>query len=83
MSISPRVARVLILTSNSAERGQRAAIDRIQEIAVGGGFPAPANPALSMGLRMGEGTAALLAVPVLRSSAAVFSEMATLSDILE
>ena len=83
VSISPRVARVLILTSNSAERGQRAAIDRIQEIAVGGGFPTPANPALSMGLRMGEGTAALLAVPVLRSSAAVFSEMATLSDILE
>ncbi|CAJ1957496.1 unnamed protein product [Cylindrotheca closterium] len=82
VAISPNVCNVLFFTSQSAEIGQRAALEKIQEIAMANGLPIDNIPALSMGLRMGEGTAALLAVPILRSSANVLSDMATIQDIL-
>ncbi|CAJ1967880.1 unnamed protein product, partial [Cylindrotheca closterium] len=82
VAISPNVCNVLFFTSQSAEIGQRAALEKIQEIATANGLPIDNIPALSMGLRMGEGTAALLAVPILRSSANVLSDMATIQDIL-
>merc|ERR1740121_2388442 len=41
-----------------------------------------AKPALSMGLRLGEGSAAALAVPFLRSAAAVIGQMGTLKDAM-
>ena len=82
VSMSPNVCHVLFLTSNSAEKGQRAAIDKIQAIATENDVPVPASPVLSMNLRMGEGTAALLSVPILQSAAAVMQDMATIQDIL-
>ena len=83
VSMSPNVCHVLFLTSNSAEKGQRAAIDKIQAIASENNIsPIPASPVLSMNLRMGEGTAALLSVPILQSAAAIMQEMATIQDIL-
>ncbi len=41
-----------------------------------------AEPILDLRLRLGEGTGALLAVPILRAAAAVLSEMATLEEAL-
>jgi nicotinate-nucleotide--dimethylbenzimidazole phosphoribosyltransferase len=82
VSISPDVCNVLFFTSQSAETGHRAALGKIQEIALANGLLIDSLPVLSMGLRMGEGTAALLAVPILRSSANVLSDMATIQDIL-
>ena len=82
VSMSPNVCHVLFLTSNSAEKGQRAAIDQIQAIATENDVPVPASPILSMNLRMGEGTAALLSVPILQSAAAIMQDMATIQDIL-
>ena len=35
-----------------------------------------------MGLRLGEGTGAVLAVPLLRSAAAIISDMASLQEVL-
>jgi nicotinate-nucleotide--dimethylbenzimidazole phosphoribosyltransferase len=82
VSISPNVSRVLFFTSHSAEPGHRAAIKKIQAIAQECNLPVDESPALSMNLRMGEATAALLAVPILRSSAEIVAGMATIQDIL-
>lgn len=40
------------------------------------------DPVLDLGMRLGEGTGALLAVPVIRAAAAVLGEMATLDEVL-
>ena len=80
--MKPSVCNALFLTTKSAEKGQQAAIEEIQAIAKDHNLPVPASPVLSMGLRMGEGTGALLAVPILQSSAAMITNMATIQDIL-
>jgi nicotinate-nucleotide--dimethylbenzimidazole phosphoribosyltransferase len=82
-SLSPNVCLVLFLTSKSAEKGQTAAIDKISRIAKENSISMHETPVLSMNMRMGEATAALLAVPILRSAAAVLSDMATIQEILE
>lgn len=82
-SLCPNVCRVLFLTSQSAEKGQAAAIGNISLIAQENGISFQSAPILSMNMRMGEATAALLAVPILRSAAAVLSDMATIQEILE
>jgi nicotinate-nucleotide--dimethylbenzimidazole phosphoribosyltransferase len=66
----------------SAEKGQLAAVKKIQEIARISNLPVPADPVLSMGLRMGEGTGALLAVSILQSAASMVTNMATIQEIL-
>ena len=81
--ISPGVCKVLFFASRSSERGQQVAIGTIQQIAQEHDVPEPPNPALSMGLRLGEGTGALMVIPILRSAAAVLSELATLDEVLE
>jgi nicotinate-nucleotide--dimethylbenzimidazole phosphoribosyltransferase len=87
-------SRVLFLTTQSAEKGHDVAIATIQQLVDSttemgrdttlSSAPAPAfaTPALNMNLRMGEATAALLAVPLIRSAAAMLSEMGTIDDIL-
>lgn len=69
----PRAAAVQFWSHASAEHGAAAAV-----AAAGAG----ARPALSMGLRLGEGTGAVLAVPLLRSAAALMSHMASLEDVI-
>ncbi len=80
--MKPSVCNILFLTTKSAEKGQVAAIEQIQNIARDHNLPIPASPALSMGLRMGECTGAILAVPILQSSAMIITNMATIQDIL-
>lgn len=80
--ISPAACRVLLLATRSTERGQCVAIKAIQDIAKKHGIPALSEPALNMSLRMGEATGGLVAVPILRSATAIFSEMATLEAVL-
>ncbi len=69
----PRAAAVQFWSHGSAEHGARALL-----AAAGSG----ARPALDMGLRLGEGTGAVLAVPLLRSAAAIMRDMASLDDVL-
>lgn len=69
----PRAASVQFWSHASAERGAAAAA------AAAGSH---ARPALAMGLRLGEGTGAVLAVPLLRSAAAVMRDMASLQEVL-
>lgn len=42
----------------------------------------PPQPALSMGLRLGEGSGAALALPLLRAAAAMIGQMGTLHEAL-
>ena len=42
-----------------------------------------AEPLLNLDMRLGEGTGALLAVPLLRAAAALLSQVASLQDVLE
>ena len=81
-SISPWATRVMMFSTLSAERGHEVALNAIAKIAETNGLPAPPAPALSMGLRLGEGTGAVLAVPLLRSACQML-RMATLSELTQ
>ena len=81
--ISSKASRILLFATKSTEKGQVLAIQNIQKIAEDQKFPSMANPALDMGLRMGEATGGLTAVGILRSALAILSELATLQEILQ
>jgi nicotinate-nucleotide--dimethylbenzimidazole phosphoribosyltransferase len=68
LRLDPRLADFLIWAHRSAEPGA----DRLLRT-VG------AEPLLDLGLRLGEGSGAALAIPLLRSACAVMREMATFS----
>ena len=72
VELSASVADYLIAGHASAEPGGRALADRL-------GRPA----LLDLGLRLGEGTGALLAVPLVQAAARVLDEMATLDSVVE
>jgi nicotinate-nucleotide--dimethylbenzimidazole phosphoribosyltransferase len=42
-----------------------------------------AEPLLDLGLRLGEGTGALLALPLLRAAARLLTDVASLDEVLE
>ena len=79
--INPIASRAILFATESTERGQVIALEEIAKIAVENGFPAPEGPALRMKLRMGEGTGALTAAPLLKSACAVLS-IGTLEQVL-
>jgi len=81
--MSPGICKVLFFATQSTERGQKVAIECVQRIALEHGIPAPTNPVIQMGLRLGEGTGALLGIPILRSAAAILSELKTLDEVLQ
>ena len=56
----------------SAEAGHRLMLQRLN-----------ARPLLELDMRLGEGTGALLAVPLVKAACALLSEVAELSDVLE
>jgi nicotinate-nucleotide--dimethylbenzimidazole phosphoribosyltransferase len=68
----PEVARCLFVSHQSAEAGAQRLL---QELGCG-------SAVLQLGMRLGEGTGALLALPLLRSAAAILTDMAALKDVL-
>jgi nicotinate-nucleotide--dimethylbenzimidazole phosphoribosyltransferase len=68
--ITYRVGRWCLAGHRSPEPAQEAALSRLG-----------LTPILDLGMRLGEGTGALLAVPVLRAAAALSSEMSTLAAV--
>ena len=69
-AIDPACLPACIFAHRSAEPGHAAMLDHLGAV-----------PLLDLGLRLGEGTGAALALPLLRAAAAVLSDMAELSDL--
>jgi nicotinate-nucleotide--dimethylbenzimidazole phosphoribosyltransferase len=80
--ILPPSAECLFLSTVSPERGHRLCLGALRD-AIGCPADGQSAAALDMGLRLGEGTGALLCIPILRAAAAVSSHMVTLKDALE
>jgi nicotinate-nucleotide--dimethylbenzimidazole phosphoribosyltransferase len=64
--MQPSIRSGLVFAHRSAETGHRVALDALDAV-----------PLLDLGLRLGEGTGAVLALPLLRAACAVLREMAT------
>ena len=67
--LAPRVVDYLIAGHNGAEPGHRIALDALG-----------LEPLLDLGLRLGEGTGAVLAMPIIEAAMRTLQEMATFSD---
>lgn len=84
VSISPVVGRILFFATKSTEPGQRVALEAIRvQTSRTGSVESISMPAIDMSLRLGEGTGALIALPLLRSASCVMQEMGTIADILK
>lgn len=81
LAIAPETAGYAVLTHVSAEPGYASAVERMAAFAAAkAGFKDWASPLLQLGLRLGEGTGAALAWPLVRSAAAIGNDMATLAS---
>ena len=67
--IAPEVKPYLIPSHYSAEKGARTALMHLE-----------LEPYLNMGMRLGEGSGAALAVPLLRLACALHGQMATFAE---
>jgi nicotinate-nucleotide--dimethylbenzimidazole phosphoribosyltransferase len=70
-AINPEIPHFLIAGHCSSEPGSRVAIAHLQ-----------LQPILDLELRLGEGTGALLSIPIIRSACQALSRMARISDLL-
>jgi nicotinate-nucleotide--dimethylbenzimidazole phosphoribosyltransferase len=68
LALEPRIRDFLVWSHRSAEPGARRLLEVLEM-----------EPVLDLRLRLGEGTGAALAVPILRSACAIAREMATFS----
>ncbi|MEO0681861.1 MAG: nicotinate-nucleotide--dimethylbenzimidazole phosphoribosyltransferase [Pseudomonadota bacterium] len=68
-ALAPGVERAFVFAHRSAEPGHAAALEALG-----------AEPLLDLGLRLGEGTGALLAWPLARAAAAMLRDMASFAD---
>ena len=66
LRIAPAAGRCLIYAHRSAEHGHRKLLEALD-----------ARPILDLGMRLGEGTGALLAWPVVRAASAMLTDMAS------
>jgi nicotinate-nucleotide--dimethylbenzimidazole phosphoribosyltransferase len=69
--LTPAARGYCVFSHRSAERGHSLLLEALD-----------AKPCLDLGLRLGEGTGAVMAVPLLRAAAGILNEMADLSDVL-
>jgi nicotinate-nucleotide--dimethylbenzimidazole phosphoribosyltransferase len=74
--MDPECRRVMIFATALDEEPTSGRGGEILEQALG------AKPALNMGLRLGEGSGAALALPILRAAASVFNDMGTLAEAM-
>ncbi len=72
--ICPHVDGYALLSHTSAEPGYVHVLQALEKENV------PALPLLHLGLRLGEGTGAALALPLVRAAVNIFNEMATFAD---
>ena len=70
--IEPRARDYCFFAHRSAEAGHRLMLEALE-----------AEPLLDLQMRLGEGTGALLAVPLLRAAARLLSDVATLEEVLK
>ena len=69
--LQPAARDYCVFSHRSAERGHRLLLEALH-----------ATPYLDLGLRLGEGTGAVMAVPLVRAAAGILTEMADLSDVM-
>jgi nicotinate-nucleotide--dimethylbenzimidazole phosphoribosyltransferase len=69
--LQPAARGYCVFSHRSAERGHGLLLDALD-----------AKPYLDLGLRLGEGTGAVMAVPLLRAATGILTEMADLSEVL-
>lgn len=69
--LAPAARDYCVFAHASAERGHAWLLEALA-----------ARPLLSLGMRLGEGTAGVLAAPIVRSAAAVLREVVSLDDVL-
>ncbi|WP_398478868.1 nicotinate-nucleotide--dimethylbenzimidazole phosphoribosyltransferase [Tardiphaga sp.] len=69
--LSPEARGYCVFAHRSAERGHDLVLNALD-----------AKPLLDLGLRLGEGTGALLAVPLVRAAARLLTDVASLDDVL-
>jgi nicotinate-nucleotide--dimethylbenzimidazole phosphoribosyltransferase len=69
--LQPRLADYCVFAHCSAERGHRLMMQLLG-----------AEPLLDLGLRLGEGTGAVLAIPLLRAAARLVTDVADLADVV-
>ena len=68
-ALSPHARDYLVASHRSAEKGHRAVLSHLG-----------LRPLLDLGMRLGEGTGAVLAMPVIEGAAACLAEMATFAE---
>jgi nicotinate-nucleotide--dimethylbenzimidazole phosphoribosyltransferase len=69
--LQPAARGYCVFSHRSAERGHALLLEALD-----------AKPYLDLGLRLGEGTGAVMAVPLLRAAAGILTGMADLADVL-
>lgn len=69
--LDPAVAHALVFAHRSAEPGHRTLLGALG-----------AEPLLDLGLRLGEGTGAALAIPLVRAAGLMLTDMADLADVM-
>jgi nicotinate-nucleotide--dimethylbenzimidazole phosphoribosyltransferase len=69
--MQPAVQDYCIFAHRSAERGHSLMLASLN-----------ASPLLELGMRLGEGTGAVLAIPIVRGAARLFTDVAALEDVL-
>jgi nicotinate-nucleotide--dimethylbenzimidazole phosphoribosyltransferase len=70
----------LFIAHRSAELGHGLALEALANAAASHGEPLDTRPLLELNLRLGEGTGAALAIPILRAAARVLRDMATFEE---